>query len=316
MRLLLTGASSFTGFWFAHALAARDCDIIATTERELHEYDALRLARVERLQRFVHLASPARFGSDAFLARIREARPLDLCCLHGAVTSDHRTETFDPLAAVAANCANLHEVFDALEQAGCSRILYTGSVFEADEGVGETPMRAFSPYGLAKTMSWQWVRYEAERRGFTLGKFVIPHPFGAGEKGGLTRYLVDRWRQERVAEIRQPALIRDFVHVDHLAEAYAVFAVDLMDWIGTHRLGPSGYVEAVAEFVARMAEAFEARLAQRCRFAIAREAFPSTEPRTRYNTDPLIAIAPNWPIARSWDAYVAANRREFGTGRL
>ncbi|MEO1018732.1 MAG: NAD(P)-dependent oxidoreductase [Pseudomonadota bacterium] len=316
MRLLLTGASSFTGFWFVHALAARDGDIIATTERALDDYDEMRRGRVQRLASFVHVASSAPFGSDAFLARIREAKPLDLCCLHGAMTTAHREDGFDPLAAVAANCANLKRVFDALEVAGCHRILHTGSVFEADEGIGEEPVRAFSPYGIAKTMTWQWVRYEAERRGFSLGKFVIPHPFGAGEKSGLTTYLVDQWRRGLIAEIKQPALIRDFVHVDHLAEAYALMAVELMDLVGTHRLGPSGYVETVGEFVARMAASFEARLDRRCRFALARDGGPTSEPRTRHNTDPLISLAPDWPIARSWDAYVAANRSDFMSDRF
>lgn len=312
----MTGTSSFTGFWFIHALAARDIDIIATTERDLDAYEAGRRARLDRLANRVHLAAASPFGSDAFLARIREARPIDLCCLHGAVATDHRAEGFDPLEAVAANCRHLSRVMDALDAAGCHRLLVTGSLFEADEGIGEEPLRAFSAYGLAKTMTWHWLRYEAEKRGFTLGKFVIPHPFGAGEKAGLTTYLVDQWRRGLVAEIMQPALVRDLVHVDQLAEAYTRMAVDLMDLTGTHRLGPSGYVETIGEFVARMAGEFESRLSRRCRFAIAREIQVPSEPKCRHNTEPMVNLVPDWPVDRSWDAYIAANRAVFSGDRL
>jgi hypothetical protein len=36
-----------------------------------------------------------------------------------------------------------------------TKIVLTGSVFEADEGLGESPLRAFSPYGLSKTVTGQ-----------------------------------------------------------------------------------------------------------------------------------------------------------------
>ena len=61
---------------------------------------------------------------------------------------------------------------------GCNKILLTGSVFENDEGAGSRDLRAFSPYGLSKGFTWQLFRYHAQIRSMTLGKFVIPNPFG------------------------------------------------------------------------------------------------------------------------------------------
>ncbi len=307
----MTGASSFTGSWFASALIERNVSLIATASRSLDDYSGSEHECLARLSKSALVAYGTPFGSDAFLDLIKGHAPIDLFCFHGALATGHRSEGFDTLNAVRSNCWRLAEVMTALEEAGCASLLATGSIFEADEGIGEQPLRAFSPYGLSKTLTWQWVRYEAERRGFRLGKFVIAHPFGTGEKPGLMHYLIDQWSRGLVAEIKRPGLIRDFVHVDQLAAAYARMATELPRAHGTLHWGPSGYVETVGEFVARTADEFENRLRTRCRFAISRSPNASSEPVTRYNPHPLPKLVPSWPLRQSWDDYVELNAPKF-----
>ena len=64
----------------------------------------------------------------------------------------------------------------------------TGSVFEQDEGVGNAPMAAFSPYGLSKGLTAQAFRYGCGTLDVPLGKFVIPNPFGPFEEPRFCHY--------------------------------------------------------------------------------------------------------------------------------
>ena len=48
-RILLTGASSFTGLWIAEALAASGHEVVAPLTREADAYPGLRGERVARL---------------------------------------------------------------------------------------------------------------------------------------------------------------------------------------------------------------------------------------------------------------------------
>jgi UDP-glucose 4-epimerase len=44
-------------------------------------------------------------------------------------------------------------VLDALARDGLESVVMTGSVFEQNEGAGETPLVAFSAYGLSKGLT-------------------------------------------------------------------------------------------------------------------------------------------------------------------
>ena len=64
MKALLTGASSFSGLWFARALAERGVEVIAPLRGDLNTYSGVRQARVRALakSRENRLASGVRFG--------------------------------------------------------------------------------------------------------------------------------------------------------------------------------------------------------------------------------------------------------------
>ena len=249
MHALFTGVSSFTGCWFVEALVAEGFVVQAGLPPPARRLSAARgpepLARAGKVAELIENCA---FGDPRFLAAIAAADPFDLLCHHGAEVHDHRSPSFGVEAAVASNTHRLEEVLDALLARGCRTILVTGSVLEADEGRSTPPAGAVTAYGLAKTLSWQILRYQAERRRMTVGKLTIPHPFGPLEKPGLTTTLAQRWLAGKTPIVEQPHLVRDFVHVDLLALSYARFAHFLVGTSATHRLAPSGYVETVADF--------------------------------------------------------------------
>jgi hypothetical protein len=57
--------------------------------------------------------------------------------------TDYRSPRFDIVRALAENTNNIEVVLEAMLANGLKFIVVTGSVFEANEGVGSWPMRAF-----------------------------------------------------------------------------------------------------------------------------------------------------------------------------
>ena len=104
MRILLTGASSFTGLWFARALAAAGHHVVAPLRRGYADYRAdVRAARVAQLGEVAECSFGSSFGDAGFLDLCRSGS-WDLLCHHAAEVGDYRSPAFD--VALAANTRN------------------------------------------------------------------------------------------------------------------------------------------------------------------------------------------------------------------
>jgi len=304
VRILFTGASSFTGCWFVRELAAAGHEVVASFRRRPEEYtNQPRHARVELVTKSCRPAYGCAFGDERFLQLIREQAPWDMLCHHAADVTNYKSVDFDVSGAVRNNANNLPVVLDALAAGGCRRVLLTGSVFENDEGAGSQGLPAFSAYGLSKGLTAQLFRFYVGTRGLGFGKFVIPNPFGPYEEARFTAYLIRSWQQGKTATVGTPAYVRDNIHVTLLARAYSWF-VGRVPESGFCKLNPSGYVETQGAFARRFAAEMAPRLGIDCPLELRPQTeFP--EPRVRINTDVLDAAALGWDEARAWDELAA-----------
>ena len=296
MKILLTGASSFTGLWFVRALHQAGHQVPAALRQPREDYrDGPRASRVRELGDVAECAFGLAFGDASFLDLCR-SDSWDLLCHHAAQVGDYRSAAFDVAGALAANTRNFTEVLRAMR--GLRGVVLTGSVFEADEGAGTTPLRAFSPYGMSKGLTAQLVRFWCEAAGLAIGKFVISNPFGPFEEPRFCTYLMRQWSAGQVAEVRTPAYVRDNIHVDLLARAYAAFVDKAAAGPGFARANPSGYVETQGAFAERFAREIGQRTSLDCRVSLA----PQTdfaEPLVRINTEPAQVAA--WNENAAWD---------------
>jgi nucleoside-diphosphate-sugar epimerase len=310
VKILFTGASSFTGHWFARELAAAGHAVTATFRKRAADYpDAVRRRRVERV---VEVCTPVvgpSFGDDAFLALVKQGG-FDLLAHHAADVTNYKSPDFDAAAALANNVRRLDAVLVAFLAGGGRRVLLTGSVFESGEGRGSQGLPDFSPYGLSKNMTAQAFRFYCGRAGVHLGKFVIPNPFGPWEEPRFTMYLMKEWLAGRKANCASPDYVRDNIHVTLLAKAYVRFAAQLPATPGFTKTNPSGYAENQGKFTLRVAEAMRPRLKLPCAVDLAEQReFP--EPRERVNTDPVDGKALEWSEAAAWDEMAAWYREVF-----
>ncbi|MBK9118906.1 MAG: NAD(P)-dependent oxidoreductase [Phycisphaerales bacterium] len=306
MRILFTGASSFTGCWFVRALAAAGHTVVATFRQPAEAYEGVRAERVRLATGACHPVYGVSFGDEAFLQLV-VSEPFDVLAHHAADVTNYKSPDFDVAAAVASNTRGLPRVLAALQARECRRVVLTGSVFEPGEGAGEYEhgvLRAFSPYGLSKGLTAEMFRYYVAVAGLRLGKFVIPNPFGPCEEPRFTAYLLRSWAAGETPAIRTPAYVRDNIHVSLLAAAYVRFVAELPTVPGFSRCAPSQYAETQGAFAQRFAAAIAPRLGLPCplRFEQQKE-FP--EPRVRINTDVFATEDLHWNEDAAWDELAA-----------
>ncbi len=310
MKILFTGGSSFTGYWFIKELAEAGHEITAIFRKSREEYADIRRERVERVVQYCNPVFGCEFGSDKFMDVIASETGWDVLCHHAADVTNYKSLDFDIHSAVANNTYRIRSVLEILGKRNCECVVATGSVFEQDEGAGEKPLRAFSPYGLSKTLSWQILKFYCEMAGIAIGKFVIPNPFGPFEEPRFTTYLIKNWLAGKIPSVNTPKYVRDNIHVSLLARAYANFVLEIFRTKKPGKINPSGYVETQGAFARRFAREMAARLDVSCELELQdQQSFP--EPKVRINTDILDSKALNWDEPRSWDELANYYKEKF-----
>ena len=261
LRILITGASSFTGCWFARGLAAAGHEVSATFRRR--EYEGLRAERVRLVCELVQPLWETALGDVT--------GDWDVICAHGAEATEYRSPDFDADAAVAENTRGL-------SQLSAERVVVTSSVFE--NGVQ-------TPYAESKR------RTTEAFAAVSAAVFVIPNPFGPWEEPRFTTHLVRTWLGGDVAAVNTPDYVRDNIHAQALADAYVRFVES-----DAARAAPSQYRQTQGAFAQRFARELEPFLGVECRLDL-REQTSFDEPVELVNTDPVDGPEP-WDELAEW----------------
>jgi len=301
MKVLFTGASSFTGMHFVEALLERGFSLTCTFTRDsLKAYEEpLARARIERVIPNVVPVWGTIFGGYRWQELLHREN-FDLLCHHAAEVSDYKSKDFDVHDAVKKNCYHLQETLINFKKNGGQAVILTGTYFERDEGCGTKPILSFSPYGESKALTAETFRESCEKLATPLGKYVCPNPFGPLEKPNFTSSLARNWLYRRIPQVRRPDTIRDNIAVTTLAADYADFVAAVLEKMEPFRKrNPSGWVESNLQFARRVAAELRPRLNMPCEISVAPESkgkHPDSEPPERYNTEPLQPPGPTF-----WD---------------
>lgn len=306
MKILLTGASSFTGTWFALGLSKAGHEVLAPLPSELKDYQGIRQKRLKLLEESrVKILPGISFGEVPFRNLAEEG--VDVLCHHRAATRDYQSDAFDVSAALRENTYNFQKVLEAGRGGGLRAVVMTGTIFEANEGTGSLPLRAFSPYGLSKSFTFATARFWADKLRIPIYKYVIPNPFGPWEEPRFCDFLVRNWFQGEVPTVRTPAYVRDNIHVDLLTLGY----VDMVERAGRGipplRCNPSGYAESQRDFAQRFAREIGGRLGLQTPLKFA-DQYEYPEPKARTNTDQLDF---SWSEKEAWNRLAHYYREKY-----
>jgi nucleoside-diphosphate-sugar epimerase len=319
MKILFTGGSSFTGYWFVRQLAQAGHDVTATFTRSgVGDYGRdVRGKRVADMQQYCKPAWNVAFGDERFVSLLDGVNVL---CHHAADVTNYKSLDFDAGAAVSTNTKNLRIVLDALKKQGSlpgsGAVLLTNSVFAGGYGAGTLDAHGklphFSPYGLSKALTAEMFEYYCDASGVPMGQLVIPNPFGPFEEPRFTNYLMKTWFAGKKAGCNTPAYVRDNIHVELLARVYVQCAEKLHELPGAACIvGPHGYIESQGAFAQRFGAEMRLRLGLACDLELAHQT-EFTEPRVRINTDTPDASALGFDEAKAWDAVAEYYLRMYG----
>lgn len=302
MRILLTGASSFTGFHFARILNSSGVEVLASlTKPRISEYEGLYQKRLRLLENKVQYVFATEFGSDGFVSFLEESS-IDCLFHHGAFVGNYKGADFPIEEAFFRNTRNAEKVFEVLKRKSI-RFIYSSTYAEKLEG-GQSSNISISPYGFSKYISSERFRYCSDFFGLKSLQIVIPNPFGCYEEERLTFTILKKWLSGETPTLSYPKYIRDNIPVDLLASIVAKSIVD-----GTKgRIAPSGYVGTMEDFVNNLANRFEMHFGNKPKFDIRELAY--TEPMIRTN-DQGKEIA-NWNLEEDfWHNYFENYKLQF-----
>ena len=186
-RVLFTGLSSFTGYWFTEKLAEKGYEVVGCLSHNKSDYNSDQTERLNILNSRIRIEENVSFGSESFLQLISDYKP-EVFSFHHALVTGYKDPSFNVENAISNNLNNYQEVIKRLIESGCKQIIMTRSIFE--KGLGKTDVESdISPYGQSKRKTFE-IFSQAVPKDIKLRSFVICNPVGRYEGNNLTSYLI------------------------------------------------------------------------------------------------------------------------------
>ena len=218
MRVLVTGANGFIGSRVASALSARGTETYALVRDKLRANRLSALPNVRVVVADVH-------DSASMAALVATVAPsVTIHCAWYAEPGKY-------LAAVenVTHVASTLSLAHTLAAAGCRRFVGLGTCFEYDTDLGwlsESSMcRPRHLYSAAKLATWLMLEQLAASTAMTVAWARLFYQYGPDEdERRLVPYVVSALLDGRPAEVSKGEQIRDYLHVDDVANAVVAVA--------------------------------------------------------------------------------------------
>jgi UDP-glucose 4-epimerase len=220
-KILLTGVSSFTGYWFAKTLSECGYQVHCPLPSCEDSYDGIKKNRLESLSNLVRLVYSCSFGSHQFFDLLENK--YDILCHHASFVKNYQSKNFELTEAISQNTSSAERVLEKLASTGCGGIIWSSSVFEDfihENEIATNPRPNWYRYALSKKLSGFILENLSLDFGLNFSKFVITNPFGPLEDRKFNRLILEAAKSKVDFEVRTPNYIRDMIHVRHLALAY------------------------------------------------------------------------------------------------
>ena len=302
LRIVLTGGSSFSGYWFARALTERGHEVVAPLPRAECGYEGIRLKRVEMLAEAADVVYDTAVGSDRLLECILAQDRVDVLCVHHAVVGDYRSADFDVASAVRSATDGARTIADAVATKGGTVAMLTRSIFEAGQGVSDDP-RAIGLYAVAKSATvGVWLEH-VQNSGLARAEFTVPNPFGPYEEPRLVDFLVKTWAAGSTPTLRAPWWVRDNFPIQLLAADYAASVERAAQGTVVRRV-PSHMVASNLEYARRIGDEFALRWEKPCPVGVD-TILDTDEPHLRIGIDRVEWSDHGLDERKFWDDYAS-----------
>lgn len=285
-KILVTGATSFSGAWLIRELLKTNNEVVGFTRNRTKHNEAQKKRIdwiLEEFPNFNLISSDTENLNQEF----------DVICLHGSATFDYRSPKFDLNEAVRQT----NEINSRIINNNRSSFVFqTGSYWEEEEGLGTMPLRSFNKYSDSKKIIYDLL---VEKVGYNrIHKYVIPNIYGPMEPSKFTQILIDAWAKYEVPIVNTPNYIRDFVPIDLLSKHYAKIINNYQN-LKNEKSYPSKYVMSVGNFAQKYATAVGTVMGETLQVREEKQK-EFSEPRMRVNVDYCEDLVIDWEEENSW----------------
>ena len=263
-RILLTGCSSFTGYWFARELINLGFELCCPLPHEYDEYLGVKKQRLDFIRDKATLVFKCPFGTNGFI---------ELCKnhyygmgFHGFYMENYNNRNYKISSSLSQNLKNIETILEILQE-NRTRIIYSSSIFEdainIEDDNNESTSIDWYNYAFSKKVTFLALRSLCEQYGLTCQRFVITNPFGPYEDTKFCFHLMNSILKKNDFLIKTPFYTRDMIQVDLLAKLYANAFLDL-NGENLVEFRPSQYSMKIFEF----AELFISEISKYCGYKI------------------------------------------------
>ncbi len=300
MNFCMTGATSFSGYWFVRQLILDGHELTIVRSRD-NNFESTENPWLKKLKE-----ESLSFREISFAQEMTTKLNFDALLLHGSFMENRRSPNFNVNLAVQKTLGVTKWI---KENSKTNHVIHTGTFSEEDEGVGESPLNNFNPYSKSKTLIYK--EHQEIFRGVPFLKFTMPNPFGRFQQNNLFSFLEKAWTKNDIPLISQPNYIRDYVPVDLLAISYSNIIGSFI--AGKHPLeyfSPSYFVMSNRDMSKLYASEISSRIGQNLEIQFG-EQNDYAESRVRINKDSLHQLIENWSLEEFWDSvatdYIGGN---------
>jgi len=302
-RIILTGVSSFTGFWIAKSLAKAGHLLICPLPRPSDSYKDLKKKRLNALaEDSIQINYNSPYGSDQFMKLLSDGA--DLICFHGSVVKDYNSRDFSATEAIFANLNGVEKVIASIKATGTTRVIWTSSVFE-DAVSLDVPEDDCKPpwyrYAISKKFSGLILQSLCNEKGIGFSRFVITNPFGPFEDPKICNFLARALIEKKPIEIRTPYYVRDMIHIGHLADSYLNLCQNLLSEKKVPELRPSEYSGRLIDFAKLFVQEIGQRLGYNTEISYAKS-MVFDEPLSLINSVHVSSIIEPYQPDKEWDS--------------
>lgn len=215
--IVITGASSFTGFHFTLEIAKYK-KIICFSHKKFSSYKDLKKTRLQILKKNknIKLIFNCSFGSEKMIRVIKSYKNICFCFHHAQTLNAKDDFKFSFLESFNQDLYNIDNFFKKCSN-NIKKIIFSSSIFQKEHS---KQLIDFNKYSLNKSITLETLKFFCHKFNIRLINFVISNPFGVLEDRRYSFYLLNNWINKSTPIVGSPDFIREYIYIDDLKKLY------------------------------------------------------------------------------------------------
>lgn len=223
MNIVLTGATSFTGYHFVNELAKKNKVILPLNRKKIFykkKRDLLILNNF-RSNKNIKLKFDCKFCGKKFFKFLKREN-FEIFCFHHFKVGD-LNKNFNFHKKLNFSTKSLEKFFIFLKKKNCKNLVYTSTSLQKKKIITKYYRNDLNRlnYGWSKQILYLLIKFLCKKYSINLKNYFISQPYGPFEKNSsLSNYI---YKNQKKVKLINPLRIIENNRIDYIAKNYAKF---------------------------------------------------------------------------------------------